>query len=135
MTRLILTVAVLLAGGFALAQDKAVEGTYTLRSAMQSGKAAPPAFVEAIKEVRLSASELVFVTTDGKEQKDAIKIDAKATAIDFTPATKDAKPRLGLYKLDKDELTVVIGGADGKRPTDFKGEGEGVRLLVLTKKK
>ena len=134
MTRLILTAAVLLAGGFALAQDKAVEGTYTLKSAMQGGKAAPPAFVEAVKEVKFTASEMVFVTTDGKEQKDAVKLDGKG-AIDFTPASKDAKPRLGLYKLDKDELTLVIGPADGKRPTDFKGEGEGVRLLVLTKKK
>lgn len=136
MTRLILTItAVLLAGGFALAQDKAMEGTYTLKSAMQGGKAAPPAFVEAMKEVRITGSEVVFVGTDGKEHKDAYKVDAKASAIDFLPPTKDGKPKLGVYKLDKDELTLVIGGADGKRPTDFKGEGEGVRLLVLTKKK
>jgi uncharacterized protein (TIGR03067 family) len=132
MTRLTLTTAaVLLAGGLAFAQDK-VEGTYTLKSAMQGGKAAPPAFVEAVKEIKFTAAEMVFVTTDGKEQKDAIKVDAKAGTIDVTAG---GKTRQGLFKVDKDELTVVIGAADGKRPTDFKGEGDGVRLLVLTKKK
>lgn len=135
MTRLILTAALLLTGGFAQAQDKALEGTYTLKSALQSGKAAPPAFVEAIKEIRITASEMVFVGTDGKEHKDAFTVDAKASAIDFLPATKDGKRRLGVYKVDKDEVTVVIAPADAKRPADFKGEGEGVRLLVLTKKK
>ena len=136
MTRLILTTAaVLLAGGFALAQDKGLEGTYTLKSATQSGKAVQPAFIEAMKEIRVTASEVVFVGTDGKEHKDAYKVDAKASAIDLLPATKDGKPRLGVYKLDKDELTLVIAPADAKRPTDFKGEGEGVRLMVLTKKK
>lgn len=135
MTRLILTAALLLTGGFALAQDKALEGTYTLKSALQSGKAAPPAFVEAIKEIRITASEMVFVGTDGKEHKDAFTVDAKASAIDFLSATKDGKRRLGVYKVDKDEVTVVIAPADAKRPADFKGEGEGVRLLVLTKKK
>lgn len=133
MTRLILaTAAALLAGGVALAQDKALDGAYTLKSAMQGGKAAPPAFVEAVKEVKFTAAEMVFVTADGKEQKDAIKVDSKAGTIDITSG---GKTRLGLYKLDKDELTVVIGGTDGKRPTDLKGEGDGVRLLVLTKKK
>lgn len=133
MTRMILTTtAVLLAGGLAFAQDKAMEGTYTLKSAMQGGKAAPPAFVEAVKEIKFTAAEMVFVTTDGKEQKDAIKVDSKAGTIDITSG---GKTRLGLYKLDKDELTVAIGGTDGKRPADMKGEGDGVRLLVLTKKK
>jgi len=136
MTRLILTTAaVLLAGGFATAQDKGLEGTYTLKSAMQSGKAAPPAFIEAMKEIRITAGEMVFVGTDGKEHKDAFKVDSKASAIDLLPATKDGKPKLGVYKLDKDELTLVIAPADAKRPTDFKGEGEGVRVMVLTKKK
>lgn len=132
MTRMTLTAAAVLVGSLAFAQDKALEGTYTLKSAMQGGKAAPPAFIEAVKEVKFTTAEMVFVTSDGKEQKDAIKVDAKATAIDITSG---GKTRLGLYKLDKDELTVVIGGSDGKRPTDFKGEGDGVRLLVLTKKK
>lgn len=141
MTRLMLTAAVALtAAGFAFAQDKALEGTYTLKSATQGGKAAPAAFVEAMKEVRITASEIVFVGTDGSEQKIGIKLDAKATptAIDLLPPkdAKDDKPRLGIYKIEKDEVTLVTTSSpEAKRPTDFKGDGEGVRVMVLTKKK
>lgn len=137
MTRLMLTVAVLvLAGGAAFAAD-AVEGTYTLKAASTGGKPAPPAFAESLKEVRVTATELVFVHTEGNEEKVAIKLDPKATpaAIDFPPAKKEEKGRQGIYKLENGELTIVTAPADGKRPTDFKGDGEGVRVMVLTKKK
>ena len=137
-TRLTLTAAVaVLACGLAAADDKGPEGTFTLKSATQSGKPAPPAFVEAIKEVRITAADFVYVLSTGGEEKDTIKLDPKASpaAIDFVPAAKDAKTRLGIYKVENGELTVVIAPADGKRPTDFKGDGEGVRLMVLTKKK
>ena len=139
MTRLMLTAAVVLAGGVALAQDKGLEGTYTLKAASTGGKPAPPAFAEAIKEVRVTATELVFVGTDGTEQKTPIKLDPKATpaAIDLLPppTAKGEKARPGIYKLENGELTIVSPPADGKRPTDFKGDGDGVRVLVLTKKK
>jgi uncharacterized protein (TIGR03067 family) len=131
--RVLLTM--LLAGGCVLAAD--VEGTYTLKSASTGGKAAPAAFLESLKEVKVTATEVVFVGTDGTEQKQAIKLDAKSTptGIDFPAAGKDEKGREGIYKLDKDELTIVLSAAGGKRPTDFKGDGEGVRVMVLTKKK
>ena len=114
-----------------------MEGTYTLKSASTGGKPAPAAFVEGVKEVRVGAAEVVIVGTDGNEQKLAVKFDPKASpaAIDFTPAGKDEKPRPGIYKVENGDLTIVTAAAGGTRPADFKGDGEGVRVMVLAKKK
>ncbi len=134
--RVLLTL--MLASGCGMAADvKDVEGAYTMKAASTGGKAAPPAFLESLKEVKVSATEIVFVGTDGKEQKQAIKLDAKSNpaGIDFTAASKDEKGREGIFKVENGEMTIVLAAAGGKRPTDFKGEGEGVRVMVLTKKK
>jgi uncharacterized protein (TIGR03067 family) len=133
MRRVLSVAAVLVLGGVAFAQG-GPEGTYTIKAASVGGKELPAEVLATMSEVRLTATEFVVVQTSGKEDKTAIKLDAKATAIDMLPADKTGKTRLGLYKLDKDELTLAIGPADGKRPADFKG-GDGVKVMVLMKKK
>jgi uncharacterized protein (TIGR03067 family) len=125
--------AVLVAAGIAAAQG-GPEGTYTVKAASVGGKELPAEVLATMSEVRLTATEMVVVHSSGKEEKTAIKVDAKSAAIDVLPGDKTGKTRLGLYKVDNGELTLAIGPADGKRPTDFKG-GDGVKLMVLTKKK
>ena len=133
MRRMLSVAAVLVLGGSAFAQG-GPEGTYTVKAASVGGKELPAEVLATMSEVRLTATEFVVVQTSGKEDKTAIKVDTKATAIDMLPADKTGKTRFALYKVENGELTLAIGPADGKRPTDFKG-GDGVKLMVLTKKK
>ncbi len=149
MNRFALTLAaVAVAVGFAPAQDdaakkaaKELEGAYTLKSMSMSGKPAQP-FVDAIKEIVIKDGQLVMVPKDAKDKEESmgIKLDptAKPAAIDAIPPKDktNEKPKPGVYKLEKGELTLVFGMEDdSKRPTDFKGDGKDQMVMVLVKKK
>ena len=41
---------------------------------------------------------------------------------------------MGIYKLEKDELTMVIA-KEGARPRDFDAKGQGIMKVVLQKKR
>ena len=116
---------------------KDLEGKYTLKSASMNGKAAPQAFMDAIKEVAIGADSFTIHKTDGTDDTNPIKLDlaAKVATLDMLPK-KDSKEKtkLGILKMEKGEVTLVVQrSADTKRPTEFK-EGEGLMVLVLTKK-
>jgi uncharacterized protein (TIGR03067 family) len=61
-------------------------------------------------------------TTNGMAKKGTWKIDArkKPKTIDLTDKT-DGKTTVGIYKLEKDELTIALAEPGKARPTDFKG--------------
>ncbi len=59
--------------------------------------------------------------------------------IDFVkfkrPNGEDLGDNLGIYKLEDDSLTIALGGPGNPRASEFKGEGDGIRLLTFTREK
>jgi len=148
MTRyLFAAVAVAAVVGFAPAQDDAakkaakdLQGTYTLKTAKMFGEVAPAEFTKTVKEFVIKDDQMIVVKADGKQDPAGFKLDpsTKPASLDMLPPKDKTgeKPKLGVYKLEKDELTIVFGmNDDSKRPTDFKGEGKDQMMIVLTKKK
>lgn len=125
-------------GGIVLADEKALKelaGTYRVVSAEKAGTPAPKD-VEKVK-LTFKDDELTISMGGGQEKKAKITVDAtkKPAHIDISPDDGPEKGKTfpGLYKLEKDDLTLVFTqGAD--RPKDFTSEG-GAMLLKLKKEK
>jgi uncharacterized protein (TIGR03067 family) len=135
--------AVLFAGlvGATAAQDadkelKRLEGTYKVKSISKGGKAAPAEVLESVKEVSFKGDTMtIHVMDEGKKGKIKVDPSKKPAHIDITPLDGPQKDETlkGIYKLEKDELTIVFAES-GDRPKDFKADGEGVMKLVVTRK-
>lgn len=116
----------------ALADDKALEGTYMIVSGEEDGKAIP---AERIKGslVRFTADRVVGTDKEKKEffaanytletSKTPWVIKMKSTAPKEAEAT-------GLVKKDKDTLTLIYALPGGESPKDFK-TGAKQQLFVL----
>jgi len=122
--------------GVVLADEKALkelEGTYTVTSLEKAGKPAPKEVTDGLK-ITIKGDELVIVV-GGEEKKAKITVDSTKTPahIDIKPQDGPEKDKtfLGLYKLDKGEVTLVFV-EKGDRPKDLKGEGE---VMVVKMKK
>jgi uncharacterized protein (TIGR03067 family) len=124
-------------GGIVLADEKALKelaGTYRVVSAEKAGTPAP----KDVEKVKLTfKDDELTIHTGGGEKKAKIKVDGtkKPAHIDIMPddGPEKGKSFPGLYKLEKDDLTLVFTqGAD--RPKDFTSAG-GAMLLKLKKEK
>ena len=124
-----------------------LDGAWTATAAIIDGNKLPEdevaktKLVVTFKDGKYTAS--MFNKDAGKEKEiesGTYKIDAskKPATIDLLigKGSKDAgKTQLGLFKLDGDQLTLVIGGVDAKeRPKSFDGE-KGVEVTVLKRNK
>lgn len=140
MTRLLAAVAMAVGAVSAAAQDtpalkaaKALNGNYTVKEVNFDGQPGPVEVVQAITGVEIKDG-VITVQSAKKDDPAKFVVDATQTpaTIDITPKVGD-KPKPGLYKVEKGELTIVFSDK-GVRPIDFS-TGEGVRKLVLVKKK
>lgn len=116
------------------AQEKApvpvLEGTYDLQEFLENNKAgddrkdATVVFKDGVMTVKL------------KTREDAAKFTVDTAKppfqIDFKPTVGEAKATLGIWRIEKGEITIVFQ-KNGPRPSDFKGLGEGVVKFVLVK--
>lgn len=115
------------------AASKALNGTYTLKELNFDGRPAPEDLKAEVTAVEIKDG--VIIARSAKRDDPAkFTVDPakKPAAIDITP--DGDKPKPGIYLLDKGELTIVFSDK-GERPTDLKATGEGLRRMVLVKKK
>jgi uncharacterized protein (TIGR03067 family) len=111
---------------------KSLEGTYTLVSGEEDGKAVPE---ERIKGgiVRFTADKITGTDKDKKEFFAAnYKLDATKTpwAITMTSTAPKAGDAPGLVKKEGDTLTVIYALPGGEAPKEFKA-GPKQHLFVL----
>ncbi|VTT99658.1 Putative uncharacterized protein OS=Rhodopirellula baltica (strain SH1) GN=RB4470 PE=4 SV=1 [Gemmataceae bacterium] len=142
VTRYILPVAFLVGGTLSLvaaaarAEDKkgakSLEGTYTLVSGEEDGKAVPE---ERIKGgiVRFTADKITGTDKDKKEFF-AANYTLDTTKTPWAIAMKSTAPKAGdapgLVKKDGDTLTIVYALPGGEAPKEFKA-GPKQHLFVL----
>jgi uncharacterized protein (TIGR03067 family) len=142
MTRIALGVAVFL-GAAALSsaredQPQKLDGTYAVKSAEKDGEAMPADELKKVIEVVIKDDFLTIRREGGEDHKAKIKTDAtqKPAHLDATPQDGEDKDKTlpGIYKMDKDELTIVVA-REGGRPKDFDAKGKGIMKIVLQKKR
>lgn len=115
---------------------KELQGEYTIKSLSKGGMPAPDDVVKSVEDVKIKDS-ILSLKVGGEAKSVKIKLDTskKPAHLDLTPQDgpdKD-KTKLGLYKMEKGELTIVLGEGDD-RPGDLEGKGEKEMKLVFTKK-
>jgi uncharacterized protein (TIGR03067 family) len=142
MTRIVLVPLVLFAAsGLALAQDdpkkvvEALQGEWKVVSFNKAGDETPADELAGAKMV--FAGEMVTVTFRKKDDPAGFKIDTKANppAIDIIPKTNPKNEVVkGIYKLEKDKLTICFGPDGAGRPAEFKA-GKTASVMVLERVK
>ena len=128
-----ITALVLLLTSSALAQEKPpdLDGTYDLKEFFENGKGS-----DERSQIRSVVFKDGTMTVKSDQREDVAKYTVDTGKppfqIDFKPTTGEAKTTLGVWKVEKGELTVVFN-KNGPRPTDFRGLGEGVVKFVMAK--
>jgi len=114
---------------------KELEGTYELKSLMVGGKPAAEEMTKELKGIEIKGGELV-IKLGARDDTAKMSIDPtkKPATIDLTPKNDKGEARLGIYKVEKGELTIVFA-RKGDRPTSFEGKGEDEMKMVIAKKK
>ena len=118
------------AGGDAVS----IDGKYKVVSLSKGGKTAPNDIVADINAVVIKNGTF---TVDKKPVSEvaSIKIDGSKAPAHIEVRSKSANDKeriaLGIFKLEKETLTIVI--SRGARPVDFDGKGEDEMKMVLTK--
>lgn len=140
MRRIALVVALSLGAAAlsAAADETKLDGSYTTKSGVRDGEEMPADELKKVEEVVIKGGLLTFRFAEGKEHKAKFKADAakKPAHIDVTPQDGPNKdtPHLGIYKLEKGELTLVVA-REGDRPKDFDARGKGIMTVVLQRKR
>lgn len=128
-----ITALLLLLTSSAIAQEKPpeLEGSYELKELVENGRASDEkgqtstiTFKDGVMTVKLMMRE--------DQAKYTVDMSKPPFQIDLKPATGEAKTTLGIWKVERGELTLVLN-KKGARPADFRGLGEGVVKMVMAK--
>jgi len=140
MKRVALAVAVFLGAAAFAADEKPqkLDGTYAVKSGEKDGEAIPAEELKKIVEVVIRDDLFSMKKEGAEDHKAKLKLDAtkKPAEVDVTPQDGPDKDKtlLGIYKLEKDELTFVVA-KEGARPKDFDAKGQGIIKMVLQRKR
>ena len=130
MLRPCITLLLLLSAS-AIAQEKApdLDGTYELKELFENGKGSDERTL--IRSVIFTGGTMT-VKSDQRDDVAKFTVDTAKPPfqIDLKPTTGESKTTLGLWKVERGELTLVFN-KKGARPVDFRGLGEGVVKMVM----
>jgi uncharacterized protein (TIGR03067 family) len=117
------------------AQDKdgkeALNGTWSAESLTVGGKPIP----EVKKVMQLTfADGKVVLSVLGKTKPGTITFDASKTPKQFEMKIEGERPNSGIYRLEKDTLTLCFTEGSAPRPAEFKSEA-GTRHILLVLKR
>jgi uncharacterized protein (TIGR03067 family) len=139
-----LAAAVGLISAISVAQDaeadkKAMQGTWTVLTAVRNGKKRPDDQIAKMKLV--IQGDVATIHTGDRGEPARLSLDPSKTpkAVDIRPGKadenkdKEGKAFPGIYEINGDNLKIAW--KRDSRPTDFKEEGEGVFLFVLKRSK
>ncbi len=143
---LALGLLVLVRGIPVLADDKAVEdalktqrGTWTVTSSIYEGQTFPDPLALTIQ--RIVEGDHVVWKRSGKSfagTKIVLDPTREPKAIDVIPdgGPNRDKRVLGIYKVEKDKLTICMASPENPRPKEFKAEkGSGCTLRTFIREK
>jgi uncharacterized protein (TIGR03067 family) len=115
--------------------QKAMQGDWKVVTMERDGKPEPAA--EAEKYAVAIKDDKIIVKEAGRDEEASFALDARKNPRHITIKPRGDKQVLGIYKLDKDTLTICFnkdGAAD--RPKEFSTKGKmGYSLIVLKRAK
>lgn len=117
------------------ADIKQFEGDWTFTSWEQNGGAMPQEFLDDAKWM-VKGDKYTFLS-GGATEEGTIKLDGdkKTIDLDITAGTDKGKQQVGLYKIDKDGITICLARPGEKdRPTEFSGAGDKGHILITIKR-
>lgn len=138
-----LLAAISVSGNGARAADDAeseqmkIQGAWVLVSSESDGK---PIDSETLKKrgvLMIFDADQVVAKMDEKEVSlGTFKLDPSRTPRWYDRTYSDGTPRLGIYRLEGDSLTICLAGLGKERPTAFStSPGDGLSLLVYQREK
>lgn len=114
--------------------NKKLQGEWTLLKALRNGKAMDKDLTGVSLEIK---GDKLTIHEKKRDELATFKIDAskKPKHIDIIPPENAGKEMVvkGIYKLEKDELTILFSRGNKERPTKFEESTE--TLLVFKRKK
>jgi len=123
----------------ALAQPadlKRLEGRYKVIIMEKATGPAPKEVIENLSFI-FKGNKLTVKLANEEEKNAQFKLDPEKVppAIDIFPLDGDYKGKTfpGIYKIDKDEVTIVMT-EKGERPKDFKPEGDAILIRLRREK-
>ncbi len=119
------------------AQDRAGDGKNPLEGiwdAVSITAAGKEVAADEAKKLRLTvAGDKATATVDRRSKSGTIKVDASKAPHQFDLQFKGDAPRVGIYRLETDTLTLCYAD-DGKRPTNFEAQAGTRNVLVVLKR-
>jgi uncharacterized protein (TIGR03067 family) len=116
-----------------------LQGTWTVVSLTEEGKAVPAAEIAELM-ITIEKDEYTATVKDKAVAKYRFKIDPskKPATIDFTPLLGKEKEKIieqAIYVFEKDQLKICIDETGKTRPTVFEGKGTETCSVIVLKKK